>query len=170
MSPSDWNSRLSSTQTNALHPGMEAVDAISLGNIQDHVGYHVRRLQVWIFRDFINTLSPLNIKPVQFSVLTVIAENPGLSQADLSATLGIESSRLVRILDGLEDRELLNRERSPTDRRSHALTLGKKGLELLVQANRLADEHEARLAECIGEDYDKLLTILKESCAFTKSP
>ena len=46
-------------------------------------------------------LAAHDIRPAQFSVLVVIEADPGLSQADLADTLGIERARLVRLLDGL---------------------------------------------------------------------
>jgi DNA-binding MarR family transcriptional regulator len=144
--------------------------AIALGILDRRLGYHVRRLQVWIFRDFISTLSVLDLRPTQYSVLTVIAENPGLSQTDLFTTLGVERSRLVRLLDGLEQRRLVRRMRAPEDRRSHALQLTGEGAELLESAHELVNEHEARVTGRIGPDYDRLMTILRDSCEFTRLP
>ena len=100
---------------------------LDLGVLDGHLGYFVRRLQVWIFQDFVRTLAAFDIRPAQFSVLVVIEANPGLSQADLGETLGIERARLVRLLDGLEKRGLTRRQPSPTDRRSHALSLTEAG-------------------------------------------
>src|ERR1700761_7150514 len=66
----------------------------TLAVLEDHLGYFVRRLQIWIFQDFIRTLSRIDISPAQFSVLVVISANRGLSQALLAHTLGIERARL----------------------------------------------------------------------------
>ena len=71
---------------------------IDLGVLNQHLGYFVRRLQVWIFQDFIRTLARIDISPAQFSVLVVIGANEGLSQSELAGTLGIERARLVRML------------------------------------------------------------------------
>ena len=101
--------------------------ALELGVLDGHLGYFVRRLQVWIFQDFVRTLASFDIRPAQYSVLVVIEANPGLSQADLADTLGIERARLVRLLDGLEKRGLTRRQPSPIDRRSHALFLTREG-------------------------------------------
>ena len=96
---------------------------LDIGVLNEHLGYFIRRLQVWVFQDFIRTLAPVDIRPAQYSVLVVIAANPGLSQSDLADRLGIERARLVRVLDKLEKRGLTQRLASPTDRRSHALRL-----------------------------------------------
>ncbi len=89
--------------------------AIALDVIEAHLGYFVRRLQVWIFQDFIRTLGRIDISPAQFSVLVVISANRGPSQSELAATLGIERARLVRLLHRLEDAASLRGSRpTPT--------------------------------------------------------
>ena len=103
--------------------------SLEIGVLHDHLGYFIRRLQVWVFQDFIRTLAPIDIRPAQYSVLVVIAANPGLSQSDLADRLGIERARLVRLLDKLEKRGLTQRLPSRTDRRSHALRLTRDGPE-----------------------------------------
>jgi DNA-binding MarR family transcriptional regulator len=124
--------------------------SLDLGGLEHHLGYCVRRLQVWVFQDFVRTLASLDIRPAQYSVLVVIAANPGLSQADLAERLGIEPARLVRLLDGLERRGLLRRRASPRDRRSHALVLTRAGARELKRMKVLAAEHEANLARRLG--------------------
>ncbi len=112
-------------KTGALRRGSRP--AADLGVLSERLGYFVRRVQVWIFQDFIRRLSRIDISPAQFSVLVVIGCNPGLSQADLAATLGIERARLVRMLHRLERRGLTQRLPSPADRRRHALRLTREG-------------------------------------------
>ena len=131
--------------------------ALDIGVLNDHLGYFIRRLQVWVFQDFIRTLAPIDISPAQYSVLVVIAANSGLSQSDLADRLGIERARLVRLLDRLERRSLTLRLPSRTDRRSHALRLTREGQRILKLAKMLASQHEARLAERLGSERRKSL-------------
>lgn len=125
---------------------------IDRGTLDGHLGYFIRRFQVWVFQDFIRTMAGVEIRPAQYSVLTVIGANPGLSQADLAQALGIERARLVRMLDKLERRGLTERKASARDRRSHALHLTREGEKLLRQVKALAAQHEARLADRLGID------------------
>jgi DNA-binding MarR family transcriptional regulator len=131
--------------------------AIGLGVLNNHLGYFARRLQVWIFQDFIRRLAAIDISPAQFSVLVVIAANPGLSQADLAATLGIERARLVRLLHRLERRGLTQRLPSSADGRRHALRLTREGQKTLTQAKALAARHEAALKRRLGAARHRLL-------------
>ena len=161
-SPSDSGAPQGAGRARARKPR----PVLGLGALDGHLGYFVRRLQVWIFQDFVRTLAAFDIRPAQFSVLVVIEANPGLSQADLGETLGIERARLVRLLDGLEKRGLTRREPSPIDRRSHALYLTEAGramLAALKPIKGLAAEHEAHLTQWLGrKKHDDLLEALRE--------
>jgi DNA-binding MarR family transcriptional regulator len=132
-------------------------DVVDLGVLGDHLGYFIRRLQIWVFQDFIRALAPIDIRPAQYSVLVVIAANPGLSQSDLAATLAIERARLVRLLDKLEKRGLTRRLNSRTDRRTHALQLTNRGHNVLRRAKALAAAHEARLTAALGDEQRRLM-------------
>lgn len=157
------NNNIAQRRPRAAEVSDNGRDRIDLGVLeQRHLGYLVRRLQVWVFQDFIRTLAPIDIRPAQYSVLVVIGANPGLSQADLAGTLGIERARLVRLLDLLEARRLIRRLPSPHDRRSHALQLTAQGQKLLKRAKALAATHEARLAEKLGpEQHQAMLDHLR---------
>jgi DNA-binding MarR family transcriptional regulator len=136
---------------------------IALGALDGHLGYFVRRLQVWIFQDFIRTLARIDLSPAQFSVLVVIGANRGLSQAMLARRLGIERARLVRVLHGLEERDLIQRLQSATDARRHALQLTPQGRMLLTRARALAGKHEKRLIDKLGaERYELLLKTTRD--------
>lgn len=140
-------------------------DEIGLDALGGHAGYAVRRFQLWIFQDFVKTLAAVDIRPAQYSVLTVIAANPALTQMAVAKRLGIERARLVHLLDGLERRKLVKRIKSRTDRRSHALHLTAQGESSLAKFRRLAAEHERHVEAKIGkENRVRLLQIL---AAFT---
>lgn len=148
------------TANGKTRPG-EGNGEIGLDGLVGHAGYAVRRFQLWIFQDFVRTLAAVDIKPTQYSVLTVIGANPGLSQMAVAQRLGIERARLVHLLDSLENRKLVKRVRSRTDRRSHALHLTAHGEVSLRQFKLLAAEHERHVAEKIGkQNREQLLRIL----------
>ena len=140
-----------------------ARQAIALGSLDGHLGYFIRRVQLWVFQDFIRTLAPIDISPAQFSVLVVVSANPGLSQAELAATLGIERARLARLLHRLQGRGLIQRLESSDDGRRHALQLTSPGRTLLARAKALAARHERRLTEKLGAArYSSLLQSLRD--------
>lgn len=136
---------------------------VDIGVLNQRLGYFARRLQLWIFQDFIARLAALDLSPAQFSVLVVIGANEGLSQAELAATLGIERARLVRLLHRLDQRGLTQRLPSSADGRRHALRLTREGERLLSRAKALSDQHEAGLVKRLGaERHRMLLEALRE--------
>jgi DNA-binding MarR family transcriptional regulator len=98
---------------------------------------------------FAERLAPLDLAPPHVGILQVIRARDGLSQQALGETLGMYPSRLVGVLDELEQRGLLERRSSPTDRRTHALHLTDKGLETLEQVARIAREHQDALCAAL---------------------
>ncbi len=140
-----------------------ARDKLDLAELNGHVGYFLRRLQVAIFKDFIETLADFDVRPAQYSVLVLIAANPGRSQAAISKTLNIERARLARMLHELERRQWVERRSAANDGRSHSLLLTPAGQKVLAQIKRLAARHEKQAAEMIGaERRAQLLALLRE--------
>ena len=144
-------------------PLRRSARVVDLDVLNQRLGYFARRLQVWIFQDFISRLSAIDISPAQFSVLVVIGANEGLSQAELAGTLGIERARLVRLLHRLERRALIQRLPSLADGRRHALRLTRDGQRVLARAKALSGQHEAGLMKRLGaERYRLLLEALRD--------
>jgi DNA-binding MarR family transcriptional regulator len=139
--------------------------AVDLGGLTEHLGYLARRLQLWIFQDFIRTLAVVEIGPAQYSVLSVVKANPGLSQMAVAQALGIERARVVHLIDRLEARRLVKRQSSRNDRRSHALHLTADGQRALVRIKDLAAQHEKHVAARLGAANHKALIRLLSSFA-----
>jgi DNA-binding MarR family transcriptional regulator len=99
---------------------------------------------------FAERLVSLELKPPHVGILQVISQYDGLSQQALGEKLGIFPSRLVGVLDELEERGLLERRSSPVDRRSHALYLTDAGRAIVEQIGRIARVHEDAL--CVALD------------------
>lgn len=132
--------------------GSAPAGELKLTVLSQATGYALRRAQMWSFRDLKARFKPHDISPAQYAVLDVVAENPGLAQARVAEALSIERARLVLMLDRLEERQLLVRVRSTSDRRTHELHLTDKGRELLAELYKLWEEHERKIEELIGSD------------------
>ena len=135
---------------------------LDLSILPAHIGYVVRRAQLVIFKDFIQTLDRVKVRPAQYAVLVVISRNPGLTQAELGRTLAIKRANLVGMLNELERRDLARRVPSPADRRSHALYLTANGRKMLTRFQRLAAEHEERATRMLSpSEKQSLLEMLQ---------
>jgi DNA-binding MarR family transcriptional regulator len=106
---------------------------------------------------FAERLAPLDLTPPHVGILYAVNHADGLSQQALGERLGIFPSRLVSVLDELESRKLLERRDNPTDRRSHALYLTRKGRETLEKIGRIGQEHQESLCAALDESERALL-------------
>jgi DNA-binding MarR family transcriptional regulator len=94
-------------------------------------------------KTFARHLGPLDLKAVEFSVLVLVASNPGLNQKQLGAALDLSAPNLAVILDKLAARGLLERTRSTVDRRSQQLQLTAAGLDLATRAQAISQSMES---------------------------
>lgn len=122
---------------------------IDLATLPNHLGYVIRRAQVAVFQRIIDRMAALDIRPAQFSVLTVIGANPGLKQMAVGEALGIRRPNLVAMVHELERRGLARRKSVPGDRRAHALYLTRRGEAVLARLKRLAAAHEREVTQAI---------------------
>ncbi len=88
---------------------------------------------------------PAALTPVQGGILVSLADQPGLTQADLARQLGVEAPTVQAALDRLAAQGLLIRERARPDGRTNALTLTEAGRAALDAVRRFGDEREAVL-------------------------
>ena len=90
-------------------------------------------------RDYFDALvEPFGIKGRHFSVLALLAEEPGLAQIEMSERLGIDRNTMVLLLNDLEELKFAERRRDPRDRRAHVVTLTEAGKTMLERGMKLA--------------------------------
>ncbi|MEP2532945.1 MarR family transcriptional regulator [Shimia sp.] len=134
---------------------------VSDASLARFMGYHMKRAQHVMISDMNAVIQPMGLRMITFSVLNMVVENPGLRQSQLADALVIERPNLVVILDGLEERDLISRDRVPTDRRAYALNATLAGRQLSDAAICAIEAHEARmLAGVSDEDRNTVLRVL----------
>ena len=147
------------TRRKASTPPAEQLRVPGVAFLLSQLGYHSSRR--WKVR-----LAPLGLDPRQVMVLRRLAGDEGRSQQALGDALQIPPSRMVALVDALEQRGLLRRRPSPSDRRVRTLHLTKEGRRLLGEIMEISVEHEQEL--CSGlqpADRDQLLTLLNRLAA-----
>jgi len=77
-----------------------------------------------------------------YSVLAILAEGDRETQSTIAATMSLDPSRLVALLDSLEERALIVRQRDPHDRRRHVVSITAAGKQELVKLRALIREVE----------------------------
>ena len=119
-----------------------AVDAVDTRFLQSLLGYNARRAALSIIGVFLERLAVYGLKPVDFSVMSVIHHNPGVTSRQLCASLSILPPNLVGLIQSLESRGLIDRKPHPTDGRAVGLHPTDKGVTLMLQAEVTAFELE----------------------------
>jgi DNA-binding MarR family transcriptional regulator len=147
------------TRRKASTPPAEQLRVPGVAFLLSQLGYHSSRR--WKVR-----LAPLGLDPRQVMVLRRLAGDEGRSQQALGDALQIPPSRMVALVDALEQRGLLRRRPSPSDRRVRTLHLTKEGRRLLSRVMEISLEHEQEL--CSGlqpANREQLLTLLNRLAA-----
>ena len=101
--------------------------ALSPGVLDELLGFHLRLAQAALYRDFVRSLAKLDLSQRQFAVLELVRANPGVSQAQLAGFLALDRPAIMSVVDRLEQRGLVLRERSRTDRRRQEIRLTAEG-------------------------------------------
>ncbi len=138
---------------------MSLTDAptLELDGLQDLLGFQLRMAHIAMHRDFAATMAETALTQKQFATLILIRANPAVSQADIAALLGTDRATMMALIDRLEERELVERRRSDTDRRRQELHLTATGKIFLQKCDRLLAEHEARFTSRFTEKELKVL-------------
>lgn len=154
--------RKASARKKATAARIDARDErIALGDLSGNLGYRVRRAQLWVFKDVSRRLAPFALSPAQFSVLAVIAANPGINQLTIASALDIERAGLGRLVDRLEQQGLVTRTASVAHPRYYVLHLTAEGTKLLERVRPIIAASEQALAEKLGSNaYQGLLRSL----------
>ena len=132
-----------------------------LGELADIVGFHIRLAHVAVYRHFTETFSDLDLTQKQVSALWLVADHPGISQIELGGRLRMDRATTMTIVNRLQERGYLRRERSTSDARKQALYLTPEGRAALATAKSCIGEHEAWLkGRFTSDEVKKLVEML----------
>lgn len=138
----------------------ECVDELRALSIEGFLGYQVRRASVVIMNDFIETFAELPVRPVSFSVASVIDDRPGVSSAEICRILGLQRANIVSVLEKLQSEGFVRRTEAPSDMRVQRLYLTEAGVDALRSWKARAMEHENRIFARLDRDERKQLDSL----------
>ncbi len=103
----------------------------------------------------------LTLTRSQWQVVAFLSRNEGIQQGTLAELLDVEPITLTRILDRLEEADLVERRPHPTDRRIRLLHLKPKAHPLLEQIFAIGATTRTEAFEgVVEEDRDRLFNIL----------
>lgn len=138
-------------------------EPVNMSALSDRIGYNLRRTYAAVLANLSTALEQFDIRPKQYGILVTVGRNPGLKQTQVGEALGIARTNLVPMLDALEQRGLIERRASETDRRSYALYLTESGVALTSRLRKIDADHEAKMHGLLGaEDGVLLISLLQK--------
>lgn len=111
-------------------------------------------------------LVPLGLKVRSYSVLVLACEHAaGVNQRTVAATMGLDPSQIVGLIDELEERGLVARTPDPADRRNRLIAATAEGRRVRAEAQELVDQahsgyFEGLSAEAVAELRESLKRIV----------
>ncbi len=118
------------------------VDQVDTQYLESLLGYNARRAALVIIEVFLQRMAVYDLRPVDFSVLSLITHNPGITSRQLCSSLGILAPNLVAMVNGLEKKGWIKRCPHPRDGRAMGLHLTDWGKKRVIQAEKTATDLE----------------------------
>ena len=84
-----------------------AVDQVDTSYLETLIGYNARRAALAVIGLFLQRMAVYGLKPVDFSVLSLITHNPGITSRQLCTALNILPPNLVGMINALARRGLI---------------------------------------------------------------
>jgi len=92
------------------------------------------------------------LSPFHYAVLALLEEDPRETQAAIADALGYDRSHVVRLLDELEERDLVVRKRDPEDRRRHVVKMTPEGRKMLAKLRAIVARLEDHFLAPLDRD------------------
>lgn len=108
--------------------------------MEDNPGSMLADVARLMRRSFDARARSISVTRPQWQVLSLLRRHEGINQGKLADLLEVEPITVCRMVDRLQDADLVERRTDPADRRSWRLFLTDKAHDLLGQLRPLADE------------------------------
>ena len=101
--------------------------------IEESIGYLIKHAQLALNRTIDIKMAEMDLTALQWVPILLIAHGKALTAAELSRCTGVETSTMTRMLDRLESKGLISRNRCERDRRIIYLELTDIGKEFATK-------------------------------------
>lgn len=116
----------------------------------DFIGYGLKRASLRFGAEFDRELSGLGLSPVFFTLLLLMAQNPGTTSSQLGQQLDIQSSNMVGLIRQMKARGWIEATEHPQDRRARGLHLTAQGAAFLAQAEAAAMRSDLQASRALS--------------------
>jgi DNA-binding MarR family transcriptional regulator len=120
--------------------------------MDENIGTLLAQVSRLLRRSFDERARGIGVTRPQWQVLSLLSFNGGIHQGGLADLLEVEPITLGRMIDRLQDAQLVERRPDPTDRRAWRLFLTNKGQGLLDDLHPFALETYETALEGVDEE------------------
>lgn len=139
------------------------VEKVNTRYLETLVGYNARRAALAVISRFMEEMAVYDLRPVDFSALSLITHNPGITSRQLCHTLGLQAPNIVAMVTSFETRGLISRHVHPRDGRAFGLMLTPAGKALMGKAEKTASTLESSVAQKLTpEERKSMIQALKK--------
>lgn len=154
---------MSAVEFNEVGPQARTVDKVDSRFLESLMGYNARRATLAIIERFLREMAVYDLRPVDFSVMSLVVHNPGITSSQLCSSLGLLPPNLVVMLNALQKRKLIERLPHPNDRRATGLYPSDAGITLMLAAEKTAARLESQAtAKLTPAEAKTLLRLLRK--------
>ena len=127
-----------------------SVDQVDARYLQSLVGFNARMAALKIIGQFVPRMAGFGLRVVDFSILSLIHHNPGITSRQLCDALNLLPPNLVGKIGALERRGLLLRRPHPLDGRAQSLQLTAEGQALMREAENAVSQLEIEASQALS--------------------
>ena len=129
-------------------------------SLWERPGFLVRRLHQIHVAMFLEAMSEENVTPIQYGLLSILVDRPGLDQLSVAKELGIDRANVGDVLNRLEQRKLLTRVIDPSDKRRRICLATRDGIAFVRKYYENMRQAQERLLAPLNPDERATFTAL----------
>ncbi len=107
--------------------------------------YLIRQTQLAVSALLQDAMQAFDLTPAQYTILSIVANRPGISSADLARRISVTPQSINEIISHLERQRLVSRQEAPENRRILQITITPAGRKLLAACDKVVDDLEVDL-------------------------
>ena len=140
-----------------------SVDRVNACFLESLLGYNARRASLSLVGVFVKCMEGFDLKIVEFSLLSLVGSNPGITARQLCQQLDVLPPNMVGMIDALMRRGFLERRPHPRDGRAMGLYLTETGRALVDQAEpQLKASESAAVSHLNAQEQAQLMALLQK--------
>ena len=133
--------------------------------MEKRIGYLLKRVQLAFRAAMDRALSEKELTAPQYAVLSALERAPGISNAELARRSFVTPQTMIRIVDHLEELQLIERKPLATHRKVLSAELTPAGARLVASCHQAVDAVEAHMLRNLDAREQATLQALLERCA-----